>query len=177
MRQALRALLLPVLVFVAFLALGVFSEHLLRQTGLEESTWSKKSFWYVVHIGVWASGAFCVVRVVNLFFWDRLVASSLGHPVPRLLKDFLALFIFTLGLAGIIGVVFEQSVTAILAALSALGVVLGLALRPIILDAFMGKSQGLDVSKILPSKSTSQTARDFMMKARTQAAVKHKEGA
>jgi small-conductance mechanosensitive channel/CRP-like cAMP-binding protein len=145
-RQTILKVFIPILVFAFFLALGLFSKHVLELVEAETVTEARRNFWYAVQIGIWVSGAFCLVRLVNVFFWDRLVSRSLGQPVPRLLKEFFALFIFSVALAGIVGVVFDQSVTAILATSSVFGVVLGLALRPIILDAFMGLAINLDRS-------------------------------
>jgi hypothetical protein len=41
----------------------------------------------------------------------------------------------------------------------------------IIRDAFLGKPVGLNPQTFMPAKSTSQTGRDFILKARTRAAV------
>jgi hypothetical protein len=41
----------------------------------------------------------------------------------------------------------------------------------IIRDAFLGKPVGLDPQTFMPSKSTAQTGRDFILKAKTKAAV------
>ena|SRR5208283_5664795 len=80
MRQTLQKVLSPTLVFAFFLALGLFSKNLLELVEAEAVTQSNRIFWYTVQIGIWASGAFFLVRLVNVFFWDRLVSRSLGQP-------------------------------------------------------------------------------------------------
>ena len=54
-------------------------------------------------------------RLINLILWEPMAAAS-GRPVPRLLKDLLALVIFGIAASGIAAIVFEQSVAGFLAA-------------------------------------------------------------
>jgi small-conductance mechanosensitive channel/CRP-like cAMP-binding protein len=78
--------------------------------------------------------------------WDRLVGRIIDRPVPRLVKDSLALIVFLFAGAGIVAIVFGQSIFGIWATSGAVGIVLGIALRSIILDVFTGLSINFDRS-------------------------------
>lgn len=141
-----RKLWIPALLFACFIALALFSDNLLAQMGSTTLQRTRMMFFYAVQIGIWLTGATVIVQLVNLLVWDRLVSRLMGRPVPRLLKDFLAVIVYVMAFAGIIGIVFEQSMTGIWATSSVLGLVLGLALRSIILDVFTGLAVNLDRS-------------------------------
>ena len=85
-------------------------------------------------------------RVINLYLWDGVITHTIGTPVPRLIKDITSLTIYFLATMAIIGVVFGQSVTGIWATSSVLGLILGFALRPMILDVFTGIAINIDNS-------------------------------
>ena len=99
---------------------------------------------YIVASLAWLSLAWFVVRILDVFFWESLVAPRLGGQVPRLLKDVVAAIIFLAAITGIIGVVFELPVTGIWATSGAVGIVLGLALQSMISDVFSGIAINID---------------------------------
>jgi small-conductance mechanosensitive channel/CRP-like cAMP-binding protein len=132
------------LAFLVFVSLGLFDDKLLGAIGSEAWARSKAIFNYTVQIGIWLSGAAFLSHTLNLLLWDRLVARATGRPVPRLIKDFFAAIIFLVAITGIIGVVFDQSVVGIWATSSAIGVVLGFALRSMISDIFTGLALNVD---------------------------------
>jgi small-conductance mechanosensitive channel/CRP-like cAMP-binding protein len=91
-----------------------------------------------IHIGLWLSGAYLIVALLNQLFWEGFVAHLLQHPVPRLVRDSVAIIVFLLAAAGIVGLEFGQPVIGIWATSGAIGIILGIALRSIILDIFSG---------------------------------------
>jgi small-conductance mechanosensitive channel/CRP-like cAMP-binding protein len=137
---------MPAALFAVFLTLALFSDNLLGEIGSSALAHTRRLFIYAVQIGIWLTGAAVIVQLANLLLWDRLVARLMGRQVPRLLKDFLAAIVYLIALAGIVGIVFEQSMTGIWATSSVLGLVLGLALRSVILDVFTGLAVNLDRS-------------------------------
>lgn len=139
-------MLVPFLVFALFLTLGLFSQDLIRDLGSAAVAQARFVLIHLVEVGIWLTGAFLVVRVVNVFLWDRVVARAMGAPVPRLLKDCLAVLVFLVALSGILSFVFEQSVAGVWATSSVAGLVLGFALRSVILDVFTGLAVHLDRS-------------------------------
>jgi CRP-like cAMP-binding protein len=64
--------------------------------------------------------------------------------VPKLLRDVTKLLIFGLAISGVLSVVFRQPIGAIWAASGAVGIVVGLALRNVIVDVFMGLALNFD---------------------------------
>jgi len=97
-----------------------------------------------VEVASWIAGAWLLNVLVEAFFWRRVVAPLGGAPVPRLLVQFSNIVVYLLAIVGIVGVVFDKSVTTLLAASGAVGIVLGFALRSLILDAFSGIALHLD---------------------------------
>src|SRR5690349_545300 len=96
--------------FLGFVALGLFDDKLLGAIGSEALARSQQVFVYTVQIGIWLSGAAFLSSALNAVLWDRLVARATGRPVPRLIKDFFTAVIFLIAITGIIGIVFDQSV-------------------------------------------------------------------
>jgi len=146
MHKSLRYLGGPLLVFFGLLLLGRFSQEILQQLGVAAEASLQHQLAHLIRVALWLTGAACLARAINLFVWDRLVTSAFHHTVPRLLKDFLALIIFGITLLAILTVEFGQDVTPLWATSGALGVVIGLALRGMILDFFSGLTINLDRS-------------------------------
>ena len=101
-------------------------------------------FEYGSQIGVWLSGAFLVQRFISVVVWDGMIAGISGRTVPRLPKDFTAILVFGIALMGVLATVFNQSITGIWATSGVLGIVIGIALRNIILDVFIGLSMHVE---------------------------------
>ncbi len=91
-----------------------------------------------VQIVLWLNGALLFNRSLNLFFWNGFVKRALGRSPPRLVMQLTSVLVFLMAASGIIRFVFDQSVTTLWAASGALGLVIGLALRNLILDTFSG---------------------------------------
>ena len=64
--------------------------------------------------------------------------------MPRLVKDIVATIIFLIAVTGIASFVFHRSITGFWAASGALGIVVGFALRSMILDVFSGIALNVD---------------------------------
>lgn len=99
---------------------------------------------YGSQIGLWLSSAFLIQRMVTVFIWDGLIAGISGRPVPRLPKDVTAMCIFAVAVIGILATVFDQSVTGIWATSGVVSIVIGIALRNVILDVFIGLSMHVE---------------------------------
>ncbi len=135
---------LPVAVFVAFLL------ALLNRDGLYENFVangrfvSEGLFTHGVQIGAWISAAFLVNRLITVFFWDGFIGALSERRVPRLPKDVTGIVIFSIAGLAIASTVFHQDTTKIIAASGAVSIVVGLALRTVILDLFMGLAIHVD---------------------------------
>lgn len=87
---------------------------------------------------VWLASAHLFNVLMVRIIWDGLVARALRRAPPRLVVQLTNLLVFLLTLSVIVGVVFEQSVTGLWATSGAIGLVVGFALRNLILDTFSG---------------------------------------
>jgi len=129
---------LPAAVFAVFL-LALFHRQELVDRFLENASFLTRNFVvYGVQIGVWLSAAFLVNRLVGVLFWDGFIGRLSERPVPRLPRDLTAMVLFSIAVLAIISTVFERDITSMLAASGVAGVIIGLALRTVILDLFMG---------------------------------------
>ncbi len=139
-----RRLIAPLVAFLLFVGLAFFRSDLTAQFGQEALGQTRIVLSYIFQIGAWLASAWLVSRLLNYFFWEMLVERATGRPVPRLVKDIVATVIFLIAVTGIASFVFQRSVTGIWAASGALGIVVGFALRSMILDVFSGIALNVD---------------------------------
>ena len=136
----------PLFVFSVFLMLLIGKEELYSRFLANFSGVGKVIFEYGSQIGVWLSGAFLAQRFFTIFVWDGVIAGISGRPVPRLPKDFTGMLFFGIALMGVVATVFDKSITGIWATSGVFGIVLGIALRNVILDVFIGLSMHVEQS-------------------------------
>ncbi len=136
--DTMRRLWGPILVFVTFLLVLLSRDELVSRFLANASIVARDFFVYGVQIGVWVSAAFLVQRLLTVFLWDGLIARISGRPVPRLPKDFTGILVFFFATVGVLSTVFDQSVTGVWATSGILSVIIGFALRNVILDVFIG---------------------------------------
>ncbi len=141
-----KRLWIPLSSFFFFLIVIFSSEELLNRFLGNASIIVRNMVEYGTQIGLWFSTAFLVQRLITVFIWDGFISGISGRPVPRLPKDVTALCIFGISVVGVLATVFDQSVTGIWATSGALSVVIGIALRNVILDVFIGLSMHIEKS-------------------------------
>ena len=129
---------LPATVFVALLLVLLKQQELVDQFLANANFLTRNLFTYGVQIGVWLSAAFLLNRILAVFFWDGFIGRISKRPVPRLPKDITGIILFVLAGLAITSTVFDQDISKMLAASGIIGVIIGLALRTVILDLFMG---------------------------------------
>ena len=84
------------------------------------------------------AGAMALLRLTGWLVWDRLVPRYSGLRLPKLLRQFVAVLVMGLVFIGLLAKVWGVALSAVLATTGVLGLVLGLALRPILSDFFSG---------------------------------------
>ena len=136
----------PFLIFIAFLAALLSHEELVIRFLGNASIVARNTFVYGVQIGLWISAAFLVQRGITTFFWDGLIPNLTGRLVPRLPKDVTGIIVFFFAGVGVLATVFDKSVTGIWATSGILSVVIGFALRNVILDVFIGLAMHVERS-------------------------------
>ena len=135
---------LPAAVFVAFLLALLNREDFYESFVANGRFVSETVFVYGVQIGAWLSSAFLVNRLITVFFWDGFIGGLSERKVSRLPKDVTAIVIFSIAGLAIASTVFNKDTTKIIAASGAVTIVVGLALRTVILDLFMGLAIHVD---------------------------------
>jgi small-conductance mechanosensitive channel/CRP-like cAMP-binding protein len=98
----------------------------------------------IIEIGCWLSAAGLANRLTRVFLWEGLVARAIGGSVPRLLSDIVSVLIYLLAITGIIGSVLGLPLTGFWTTSGVFGLVLGFALRNMILDLFTGLAVNID---------------------------------
>ena len=129
---------LPAAVFAVFLLALFHRQEMVEQLLANASFLTRNLVTYGVQIGVWLSAAFLLNRLLAVFFWDGFIGGISDRPVPRLPKDITAMVLFGIAGLAIVSTVFHRDISSMLAASGIVGVIIGLALRTVILDLFMG---------------------------------------
>ncbi len=140
MLSALRRLIVPAAVFLVCVSLGAHDGHGLVRT-LERATGALPE---IIETLAWISGAWLINSFARYIVWDKVIGGLLRAPVPGLLVQLSGILVYSLSLVGIVGVVFQRSVSGLLAASGAVGIILAMALRSLILDAFSGIAINID---------------------------------
>jgi small-conductance mechanosensitive channel/CRP-like cAMP-binding protein len=91
----------------------------------------------------WVAGAALATRLVQAFGWNRMARKS-GKETPSLLVQITNVLIYASAALGIAGVLFDVSLTGVIATSSVIGLVVGFALKSIISDTFSGIALSLD---------------------------------
>lgn len=92
----------------------------------------------------WLASAALLARLINALVWRGLVPRRTGVALPRLVPQMTSVAIYLAALVGVTSSVFEKSVTGFLATSGAIGLVVGFAVRSLILDIFAGLAMNLD---------------------------------
>lgn len=138
-RHPIKTILREVAVPLAGLALVAILDH--QQAGgyLRREDLDK-----VVAVAYLLLGFSLAYRLFCTVVLDLLVAGAKGRPVPRILKHMIGIAAAIAALLLSANVLFSGAITGLLTLSSVIAVVIGLALRPIILDVFSGLSANLD---------------------------------
>ena len=136
-----KELWIPLAAVVIFITTSFYQHEIVVRLGVSTVALFRVVFPYALGIGIWISFAYLLNRLLAIAFWVPL---SRRVPVPRLLRDVTAVLIYGLAVMGIVGVVFEKPIGPLWAASGASAIVIGLALRNVILDVFIGLAVHFD---------------------------------
>ncbi len=137
----IKSLWAPLLIAVLFLVASAYQQEILLRLGIATLERFLAYFPVAVGIGIWISLAYLFNRALGVVVWDTL---GRRMPIPRLLRDVAAVLIYAVALTGIVGVVFDKPIGPFWAASGAGAIVIGLALRNVILDIFIGLAMNFD---------------------------------
>lgn len=140
----LKSLIIPVILSVIVGISIYYGGEGYQLIGLEGLGAARVILGYILGISEFLILATLIRRMVQYLVFDWLVTSALGSPAPRLLSQLASFIIYLFAIGAIVSVVFKKDLTVILAASGAAGIVVGMALRELILDVFAGLSINLD---------------------------------
>src|SRR5687767_14454386 len=136
--RAARRLVLPFVVFALLALLASRQDDLLARSGTAALAQAQIFISYALQIGIFGSAAYLANRVLEVFLWEGTIQRRLGIPAPRLIRDLASALVYLIALTSVVAVVFQRPIAGIWTSLGALSVVIGLALRDVILDLFVG---------------------------------------
>lgn len=142
--QKWKRLVNPLLLLICALIIAYYWETIFSRFGLASMHGIEKVGKYGIGTILWFSLAFLVNRTIDVLIWEYLFFERLQATVPRLIRDVIATIVYFFAILGIFGVVFDQSITGLLAASGAVSIVVGLAIRNVISDLFNGVALNLD---------------------------------
>lgn len=90
------------------------------------------------HSMTWLALAFFISQVIHFVFWKKYHSSAKKNQAPKLFRDILIMVIYIAAITVIIGFVFKKPLTGFWATSGVTALILGFALRNIILDLFSG---------------------------------------
>ena len=131
-------------IFLVFVFLVIYDDLFINSEKIREIKILADVLYYIVHIGLLISGAHLLNIFIKIFFWDGILTKTIRGKVPRLLIHFFALLVYLFTILIIINQVFGKSLTAIWATSGVLALVLGFALRNMILDLFTGLAVNIE---------------------------------
>lgn len=143
-KKVFKELFFPLVLVVLFGSLIFYGGDAYQSIGLAGLGTAHLVLGYLLGISTFLALAVFVRRIVQYVFLDWLIASALGSQPPRLLNQLAAFFVYLIAFTAIVGIVFKQDLTVVLAASGAMGIVVGLALQNLILDIFAGLALNLD---------------------------------
>ena len=143
--KKLLKLVFPSIFFLIFILLMGFKDSILPQQQNESSRIIDNILNYGIQIGFWISGAHLLNVLTRVFFWDGIFAKTIKGSVPRLLKHFFSLVVYLIAVFIIVGKVFNQELTGIWATSGVMALILGFALRNMILDLFTGLAVNIEM--------------------------------
>jgi small-conductance mechanosensitive channel/CRP-like cAMP-binding protein len=138
MKFSLSKLLNSLLVLVLFTLVYYKLDWIMSQFELSLRESGKALMLKIIHSLIWLIGAYFVNQIINFLFWRKYHATTKKSQAPKLFKEILVIFVYLIVISVIIGYVFKKPLTGLWATSSVTALVLGFALRNIILDLFSG---------------------------------------
>ena len=140
----IKKIIFPLFIFLVFVVLVIYDDIFINAETVKELKLLTNVLYYLVHIGLLISGAHLLNVLIRIFFWDTIISKTIKGKVPGLLIHFFSLLVYLFTILIIINQIFGQSLTAIWATSGVLALVLGFALRNMILDLFTGLAVNIE---------------------------------
>ena len=83
-------------------------------------------------------------RALGLYFWNKQFIEKSGEKAPKLLQNFIALIVYILTFAFILGFIFNKPVTSILVSTGIFATIIGFAMKDLLADIINGISLSIE---------------------------------
>jgi len=137
-------IIFPLFVFLVFLILVIYDDYFIKGADVLQYKIFGEIIFYIVHIGLFFSAAHLFNVLLKIFFWDAIISQTIKGKVPRLLIHFFSLLVYLFTILIIVNQIFDKSFAGIWATSGVLALVLGFALRNMILDLFTGLAVNIE---------------------------------
>jgi small-conductance mechanosensitive channel/CRP-like cAMP-binding protein len=144
LKTSLRRLLTPTLWFTLLLCLRWYAWPRTAQALIGVVAWPQEVLVFGLELGLWLCGALLVSRLLALLLWDGLFYRAFAGGVPQYLSDVVNGLVFIVAVALMLVHTLGLPVTGVWATSGMIGIVLGVALRNIILDLFTGLTLNIE---------------------------------
>jgi small-conductance mechanosensitive channel/CRP-like cAMP-binding protein len=134
----MKKVVVPAIGLLLSILFTIYGKNIFPELGENPIPQPYLTFKYVALILCYLFGASLLNKLIRIIFWDRLGKDSQSSEVPQLLKDILGGLVYLITLALILSNVFNLPLTGFWATSSAGALVIGFALRNMILDLFTG---------------------------------------
>ena len=139
-RSSIRKLIFQIL----FIAILIFLNFIKPKFSFIQSVSAAEnltiSLKYIINVSLWLASAAFINQLIIILLWER----KENKKIPHLLKNVVVILIYIAAIAAIISFVFNKSLTGFWATSSVFALVLGFALRNIIMDMFTGLAVNID---------------------------------
>jgi len=137
-------IIFPLFIFLVFLILVIYDDYFIKGADVLQYKIFGEIIFYIVHIGLFLSAAHLINVLLKIFFWDAIISQTIKGKVPRLLIHFFSLLVYLFTILIIVNQIFDKSFAGIWATSGVLALVLGFALRNMILDLFTGLAVNIE---------------------------------
>src|SRR4051812_45045259 len=130
-RTLFKHLWMPVAIVALFIAANAYEQQIFLQLGLTTVQQVRVALPLIFQVGAFLSFAYLVSRIIDVTIWDQVARRV---PVPKLLRDTTRLLVYAIAISAIFSAVFKQDIKPFWTASGALGIIVGFALRNVIVD-------------------------------------------
>jgi len=139
-KASIRKLILQIVFIVILISLRLIKPKFIFNGSVLTAQKMTIFLQYTINVCLWLGSAAFINQLIVILLWER----KENKKIPHLLKNMVAILIYIAAIAGIIAIIFNQSLTGFWATSSVFALVLGFALRDMIVDLFTGLAVNID---------------------------------
>lgn len=142
--KVIAPLILPLVTFFTLIIIFNLVPRLNEVVAVDYMQRIEEIIGYILLTAIWLIGGWVVNRFIDIFLFEILLKEKAKLQIPTLIKNVTRSLVYFLAVLGIVGVVYGKTVSGLLTATGAVGIVVGFALKSMISDVFDGVSLSID---------------------------------